>query len=413
LGWPNFMKRSETAKVLKLIYDQQLVSRTELAKQAGAAPSHMTSMVRRLLKEDLVIEAGFAPSGGGRRKVLLQVNPNLTHLVGIDIGTANSRIVMADFLGNVQTAKTFPTEIARGQDFVLSKVHEEVRCVLEQNPRIKGIGVASSGVIDHATGTVLFWPKVSGWKNVPLKEILEREYGLPVAVEDSTRAMAIAHRRFGGEKRLDNFVFVSVGMGIGSAIFIDGRLYVGHKGLAGELGHTTIDETGDPCSCGNRGCLEVFASGSAIINRVKIGLQQKATSSLVDVVKDDDSQLSVENIVAAAHSQDRLSERVLSEAGTHLGTALASIVNLLDPQKIILGGAVPRAAQGLFLDPMLRALRARALQQSLNSLDIIVSPLGTEAAAVGAIIIIASQILSNYGELSSLASRQPVKSKSS
>ena len=197
---------------------------------------------------------------------------------------------MADFLGNVQTVKTFPTEITRGQDFVLSRIHEEVRSLLAQNSRIKGIGVASSGVIEHGTGTVLFWPKVAGWKNVPLKEILEREHGLPVTVQDSTRAMAIAHRRFGGEKSLDNFVFVSVGMGIGSAIFIDGRLYLGHQGLAGELGHTTIDETGEPCSCGNRGCLEVFASGSAIINKVRLGLQQRVTTSLVEVI-DDDNQL--------------------------------------------------------------------------------------------------------------------------
>ena len=398
------MKRSETLKVLRLIYDELLISRTELAKHTGAAPSHISSIVRMLLKQGVLQEAGFAPSDGGRRKVLLQINPNLKHLIGIDIGTANCRVVVADLLGNVQSLKAFPTEISRGADYVLAQIHNEIGTLLRANPHIEGIGVASSGVIERSTGTVLFWPKVVGWKNLRLKEILEREHGLPVAVEDSTRAMAIAERRFGGGKGLNNFVFVSVGMGIGSAIFVDGRLYVGQEGLAGELGHTTIDETGEPCSCGNRGCLEVFASGSAIINKVRSGLQQGVSSTVAEIVENG-REFSVEDVVAAANAQDRLSERILSEAGTHLGTALGSIVNLLNPQKIIIGGAVPQSAQSFFLDPMLRAMKSRAFQQSLNCLEVTLSPLGPDAAAVGAVIIIASKLLSEYA--------RPARSKTS
>jgi len=380
------MKQADTADLLRRIYDEAQISRTELAAQTGFAPSHIGAMVRDLMKRGSLQESGFAPSKGGRRRVLLQINPDLAHFLGVDIGTANCRVVVADFLGKILSAETFPTEVADDKDYVLDRVHVEIARLLRQDRRIKGIGVAASGVIDRNSGTVLFWPKVKGWRNVPLKEIIERKHSLPVVVEDSTRTMAIAEQRFGQAKGLKDFVFVSVGMGVGAAIFVDGRLYTGTRGLAGELGHTTIDETGELCSCGNKGCLEVFASGWAIIRKVRMGLDQGVSSSIRDLLQDP-NRLSVEVIAAAAERGDRLAERTLSEAGMHLGTALANIVNLLNPQKVIFGGAVAEHAQQLLLEPVTRAMKARAFQHSLAGLEVAVSSLGNAAAARGATAI--------------------------
>jgi glucokinase len=313
--------------------------------------------------------------------------------VGVEIGTANCRIVVTDFSGRVLSFKKFPSGVSLGKDHVVELIHKEIKGILPQDGRIGGIGIAQSGVIDRETGTVLFWPKVRGWKDVPLKQIFEKEYGVPTILEDSARMWGIAEKHFGQAKGLSNFICVNVGMGIGSALFLNGQLYVGCGGLAGELGHTTIDENGDLCSCGNRGCLEVYSSGWAILNKVRAALKEGVDSNLLQLVAQDPEGLSIEAIVTAAQAHDRLSETVLTEAGIHLGTALAALANLLNPEKIILGAAVAQAAGPLLLNPLLNSLRRRAFQQSVRNVEVVVSQLGEEAAAVGAVLVVAEQII--------------------
>jgi predicted NBD/HSP70 family sugar kinase len=199
--------------------------------------------------------------------------------------------------------------------------------------------------------------------------------------------MAKAEQTFGLGKDLPQFVFVTIGMGIGCAIFVDGHLYEGADGLAGEFGHMTVEENGNLCTCGNRGCLELYSSASAIVGRVRAELGHGVGSSLGSEFGDHLDELTVEKIVAAAQAHDRLAERVITEAGMHLGTALAGIVNLLNPRKIILGGRVPQAASELFLSPLLYNLRHRALPQAVEKLEISVSQLGEESAALGAVLM--------------------------
>jgi predicted NBD/HSP70 family sugar kinase len=168
-----------------------------------------------------------------------------------------------------------------------------------------------------------------------------------------------------------------------SAIFFDGRLYGGRDGLAGELGHTTVADNGETCSCGNRGCLERYSSAAGILERVRAELERGVSSVLTEDTGADLSRLSIEGIVAAAQAHDRLAERFLSEAGMYLGTALASVVNLLNPEKVILTGRVPQTSGELLLRPLLYNLRQRALPRAVENLQVVVSQLGQEAAAVG------------------------------
>jgi predicted NBD/HSP70 family sugar kinase len=318
-------------------------------------------------------------------------------LIGVDIGTVNCRIAVTDFLGNVLSFKRFRSRAEEGPEPLLRLIHHEIQGYRREFPRIMALGVAQSGVIDRVTGTLLFWPKVGGWHDVPLKAILEREHGLPTIVEDSARTMAVAEQTFGQGRGLANFVHVLVGTGIGSTIFVDGELYIGSSGLAGELGHTTIDENGPLCSCGNRGCLEIYSSGWAIIKRVRAALSDGVTSTLSKVVAEHPEELSVEMIVSAVKAGDRLSQTVLSEAGIHLGTALAGLVNLLNPEKIILGGAVPRAAGEMLLNPLLYSLRGRAFQRSVSATDVVISELDDKASALGAVVMLAKDLLGKLG----------------
>ena len=318
-------------------------------------------------------------------------------LIGIDIGTVNCRVAVTDFLGNILAFKKFRSEAQEGPEHVLGLIHHEIQGYRREFPRITAMGIAQSGFIDHVTGTVVSWPKVRGWQDVPLKAILEREHGLPAIVEDSTRTMAVAEQAFGQGRGLSNFVHVMVGTGIGSTIFVDGNLYIGSSGLAGELGHTTIDENGTLCSCGNRGCLELYSSGWAIINRVRSALSDGVTSTLSKAVGEHPEQLSVEMIVEAGKSGDRLSQTILSEAGTHLGTALAGLVNLLNPEKIILGGAVPRVAGEMLLNPLLYFLRGRAFQRSVSAVEVVISQMDDNASVIGAVVMLAKDLLGKLG----------------
>ncbi len=388
------MRKTDPFDVLKPVYTMGPLSRVELAEMLNVSPSVVGDLIRRALDGGLLLEDGFAPSKGGRRPILLKANPDYAKLIGVDIGRWRTRIVVTDFASTVLTRKSFPTETSKGRDHVLETVHSELKFHLGQFPGVSAIGIAHSGVISPEAGTVLFWPMVEGWEKTPLRQIVEDTHGLPTfLVGDSVRAMAVTEERFGQGKGLRRFIVVDVGLGVGSAIYLDGHLQIGRDGLAGELGHTTVDEDGDPCSCGNRGCLELYASASAILRRVRSELELGIASSLAYEGRGRWEQLSLEAIVAAAKSHDRLAERVLSEAGMHLGTALASVVNLLNPEKVILAGKVPQVAGEIILGPMLYNLRQRALPLAVKDLPVVVSQFGEESAAVGMTLVAGEGVL--------------------
>ncbi len=386
------MRKVDPFELLGPIYTMGPLSRSDLAQIAKVAPSHVSIVVREMINGGLLIERGFVPSTGGRRRILLHVNPDAAQLIGIDIGRTNTTILVADLVGNVLARDWYPTEPSRGRDGLLKILHTEVRARLATFPRIAAIGIAHSGVVDSNAGKVLFWPMVEGWKDTPLRQLFEDTYGLPVSVDDRVRAMAFAEQRSGHLAGLRNFVFVYVGTGIMSAIFIDGHLYRGRNGLAGELGHTTVAEDGEPCSCGNRGCLERLSSAAAIVGRVRTELERGSSSILTREAGDHFDKISVEAIVEAAKSHDRLAERTVSEAAIHLGIALASVVNLLNPEMVILTGRVPQAAGELLMGPLLYNLRQRAFPEAVENLSVTVSKLGAEAAAVG-IALTAGELL--------------------
>jgi predicted NBD/HSP70 family sugar kinase len=382
------MRTSDLFNVLGPIYTEGPLSRSDLAEMMNIAPSQVGVLIRRALNDGCLIEDGYSPSSGGRRRVLLKANPGFANLVGIDIGRSHIRLVVTDFAGKILNYRALPSETDKGRDHVLGLVHEEVSFQLSNFPAVAAIGVTHSGVIDPRAGSVLFWPMVAGWENTPLRQIIEERHGLPTfMVGDSVRAMAITEARFGHGKGLHTFVLVSVGWGIGSAIYIDGHIHIGRHGLAGELGHTTVVEEGEMCSCGNQGCLELYSSALAIIRRVRSELERGVSSRLNQDVEGDLSRLSVEMIGAAAQAHDRLAERIVSEAGTHLGVALASMVNLLDPDKVILTGMVPQMAGDVLLGPLLYNLRQRALPLASADLPVVVSEFGDESAAKGMTLV--------------------------
>ena len=400
-------------RLLTLIYGNHHTSRIELAKMTGASVGSMTAMVKRLIRKGLVIESGKGRASLGRKPVSLSLRNELGHVVGVDLGSFLTRIVVADFSGNISYKSEMQTGMADGREAVIRRTFEAVHHAISETrispASLKGIGIAHSGVIDTQRGLVLCFPRpgqMTQWRNVPLRDMLEKEFGVPGALDDSARMMALAEKHFGLGRELQDALFIEVGMGVGASIFIDGKLYRGPGGSAGEFGHMTVEENGPLCSCGNRGCLEAMASCAAIIYSVRSAIEQGVNSKVPEMVDGNLDRVGVEVIVEAAKENDTLSFRVLHEAISRIGMMLADVINLLNPSCVVFAGPLFRHGGDFLLEQLKDVIRRRALEKSGSEARLRISSLGSEAAALGAVRLITEQVLEDlYHEKISLHAR--------
>jgi predicted NBD/HSP70 family sugar kinase len=293
-------------------------------------------------------------------------------------------------MASSSTNNKIETALSEGRVRVLRRVfecvHAAIRSVALPKNSLLGIGVAHSGVIDTSKGLVLSYPRpgqMAEWKNVPRESICEQEFKLPCLLQNSIRMRAAAEHVYGLGRDVDDFLYIGAGMGIGAAIFFAGKLYRGGGGKAGEFGHIAVDENGPLCSCGSNGCLESVASYAAIMQPVRVAMERGVDSRIRDLAHGDLSQISIEVIARADAENDSLAFRVLREAASYIAPSLADMVNLLNRRLMIRGPAlsgVPAASRR----PNSRRDSATALEKSANDVELMASPLGEEAGALGA-----------------------------
>ena len=275
--------------ILKLIQEQPSISRVELARAANMSTAAITAVVGSLWDHGLLVESETTSGKVEHRRIGLRLRPELRYVVGFDLGTINMRVAVTDLNGSPLAAQSVPTQMELGRPAVLERCFRAIReTISEANiefSSIKGIGFAFSGVMDVANGMILSYPRpglMESWRNVPLRKIVEDEFAIPCALEDSVRAIAITEHCQGAGTKFNDFVYVEVGIGIGSSIFINGELYRGCNGSAGEFGHITIDEDGPLCCCGSHGCLEALASSARVIENVRNALNKGVSSRVLD-----------------------------------------------------------------------------------------------------------------------------------
>jgi len=406
-------RKLKERSILRLIHSGFNISRFELARKTGVSPASITAIVKRLIKNGIVVEAAASRSSLGRRPVPLEIRAEVAYLVGVDIGSYYLRTLVTDINGNVVCRHQTETALSEGRDRVLKKTIQNVHGLIKKSglltASIKGIGIAHSGIIDSQKGVVLSFPRpgqLAEWKNIPLKALFEKEFGVPCLLEDSVRTAAAAESRFGLGKSLNDFLYIDVGMGIGAAIFFDGKLYRGKGGKAGEFGHITVDENGPLCSCGNNGCLETVASCAAIIRAARTAVEHGVDSTIVDLAGGNVDKISIELIAQAAAEKDSVAFRVLQGAASYIAAGLADLINILNPVQIIFGGALFRAAPQLLSDPFQRIIRQRTIQQLSNDVQLMVSSLDGGASALGASRLIAESILDDISIGSRRTARQ-------
>lgn len=389
--------QSRLLRLFRLIYFHSPVSRSELVEKTGYSAFLVSKMCDELIRKALVCETGPGSSTGGRPPTMLSVNPDLGRLVGVHIGTVNVRIAVTDISGAVLAYLKAPSRVEAGPEAALghliSLVQECMRRAGVTRGRLRGIGIGISGVLDRATGTTMFWPKVPQWVNVPVRQVFAQHFEVPVEIEDSPRTMAIGERRLGEAGRADPFIYITAGAGMGAAIFLKGALFTGAGGFAGEFGHVTVDAGGPMCSCGNRGCLEALVSASALIRRARTAVNEGLAIELWQLCQGDPARITVELIAQAASQGDRFSRNLLEQAGEHLGTGIVVLVNLFNPELIVVGGGLAMAAGSFLLPAVEHVVRQRALVQTAGQLRIQISSLDDSGWARGAALLVSEKAL--------------------
>ena len=359
-GSKDLIRDVNVALVLDTIRRQGPVSRIEVARRTGLSKSTVTGVVERLIRAGLVREVGTGTSAGGRRPILLDLDPSARWVVSVQLAPSQVTVALCDLKARIgrrhvsalpsRSADLDPAAPPGRSGAVLGSVIAAIETAVGQSgvpwERILGIGVAVPGVVDVASGMAVSSHFLT-WSRIPLREVLERRFSCPVVVDNDANTMALAEYWVGAGAGSRCFVGVTVGVGIGSGIVIEGRLFRGAIGGAGEIGHIPIEPDGPLCSCGRRGCLEAVAGDQGIV-RVARELGLEAATR--------------EEVVEAARRGDPRARRSLEWAAGHIGRALATVVNLLNPDVIVLGGEATLQAGPLLLDPVRESMKRHAFE---------------------------------------------------
>ncbi len=314
----------------------------------------------------------------------------LKPVVGIDLGGTNIVGILITQRGDILTKKRKKTFAQEGKDRVIAQVVGCINDLLEEgetlgvsSKEILGIGVGSPGPLNRKKGIVYYPPNLPGWENVPLRRILKDKVGISVFIENDANATALGEWWLGAGKNVNNLILLTLGTGIGGGIIIGGEVYHGSRDMGAELGHIVIKEGGMICGCGIRGCLEAYASATGVVKRARAAIKQGYKTILKSLVGDNPEGLTCELVFQAAREKDPLALWLVEETGRYLGVGIGSLVNVLNPEMVILSGGMIKAGD-LLLNPVRRFVKLFSMKALIEKVEIVPGNLGDEAGAIGA-----------------------------
>ena len=371
LGNSIVIKKWNLSNIFKAIRKQGSISRIELTEITGCSAGTVSNHVRTLIKKGFVIETKKGISSGGRKPIQLMINPHKAYIFSIEIEVNQIKIVMFDLEIKVITKSIIPITYKDDYKKTLEQVFFEMDKMREEKnlklDNLLGIGVAVPGLIDKEKGILEFAPNL-GWKNVYILKIFKDKFNLPVILDNEAKAAAIGEREFIYPK-INNMVFISINEGIGCGVILNGELYRGASGNAGEFGHIIIDNNGLVCHCGNKGCWETLASESYIVNRyLKLSNSNK--------------ELTKKEIYQIGKNGDKKIIEIFNEVGRNIGIGLVNIINGLSPELLVIGGGIVEIKDYIY-DEIIKKLEESALSISYKKVEIKFSELAGLAAVYG------------------------------
>ncbi|WP_026931972.1 ROK family transcriptional regulator [Glycomyces tenuis] len=378
------LKLGNRMRLLRTLYFDGPLTRRDLSPATGLSTASISNVTSDLIAEGVLREAGKLESDGGRPQILLEVDPGHAHVVGVDVGETHVRVELLDLGLTEQSSAQYALAPGRHDPATVARhIVAGVRAVLAESDgtQVLGVGVGMPGIVEYGPDGVIH-AKAFGWDEVPLgRTLMEHLAPLPVHVDNGAMTMGQAELWFGAGRGADNAVIALIGSGVGSCIVADGRLYRGSASSAGEWGHTTVEVRGRGCRCGCRGCLEAYVGAEGMIERYR----DRGGSPLPDVEEraleqllDDDSE--------AARS-------VVDETVEYLGAGLADLLNLFNPELIVIGGWAGLMLARRRMDDIVAAAGAYSLHQPFQTARIVSGRLGPDAVAKGAATLVIERFL--------------------
>jgi len=310
-------------------------------------------------------------------------------VLAIDLGGTKTMAAIVSHPPQIVARDYFLTLADKGVEAVTGRIFSAVdRLLSAENidpSQLHSISIAAAGAIDPERGLVTSSPNLPGWRDVPLRDIINKRYKVNTVLINDANAEALGEHRLGAGKGVSNLIFITIGTGIGGGIIINDRLYTGASGSAGEIGHITIDVNGPRCSCGNIGCWEMLASGRAMAREAKDRIRGGEKSILTEMVKGEIEEITTEKIGLVAGKGDSLALEVISRAATYLGIGMVNLVNTFNPEMIIVGGGVAKMGE-LLLEPARQVVRERAFKLAAEVVRIVPTQLGDDGGVLGGAI---------------------------
>ena len=317
---------------------------------------------------------------------------NAPVFIGIDLGGTTIKGALISGTGETIQETRFET-VQKGPDKLFDQVVEtaiKLRDHKSGGGQVGGIGVGIPGLVNRKTNRIEVIPNLPALSQIDITTELSRETGLPVILDNDANTAAYGELQVGASQGRHEVFFVTLGQGIGAGLIINGHIYRGAAGFAGEFGHMTIDPEGIECACGNIGCLETICSGPNIVRRTRERLYRDRTSSLSRLAIPRDREFTAEDIAHAAREGDEMAQVMMERTGMFLGIALAAVINLLNVEMVVMGGGVMEAGD-LILKPTIKETRRRAFPPSFNSSEIVIAKLGASAGMIGAALMARDQ----------------------
>nr|WP_033438228.1 ROK family transcriptional regulator [Saccharothrix sp. NRRL B-16314] len=397
------LRRQNRSTLLSMLFFDGPLSRYELAGRSGLSAATVSTVTGEMVDEGLVVEAGSVDSDGGRPRVLLRVNPDFGHVIGVDVGETGIKVELFD-LALTQLAALdhalSPSSPSAVASLIASSVRDVVDAAGVPASTVLGVGIGVPGTVEQGATAVVHAPTI-GWDGVRLEELVAdaSESAWPLYVENGAKTQGQAEMWFGAGRGAKHVVIALIGSGVGAAVVTDGGVYRGATSSAGEWGHTTIVYGGRPCRCGALGCLEAYVGAEGILDRYR-----KARGRALTGV---DEQSTVAALIEAA-AGSKTAARVLEETAGYLGAGIANLVNLFNPERIVLGGWAGQALGAHQLDRIVAATRAHALRHPYEQISIELGHLGPDAVAVGAATLPVAALLDRAADPRKLAVRADI-----
>jgi predicted NBD/HSP70 family sugar kinase len=386
------LRRQNRQLLLQQTYFAQPISRHELSQQLGLSPATVTNVVADLIEEELLLETGVEESQGGRPRTLLTVNSRYGYFIGVDVGETQTQVELFDLNLRRLSGVHFPTE---GDDLaaqVVSHITQGVAFVLESaalgEERVLGVGIGVPGVVERGDDELVQAPSW-GWEPVPLKARLREQIALPIYIDNGAKAMAQAELWLGAGRSVESMAVLLIGTGVGASMIADGQIYRGATNSAGEWGHAKIMLDGWPCRCGGQGCLEAYVGAPGIMRQFR---ELAPTFPLPE-----DQEQAIAAIVAAYHDGQAAALQTIKQTAEYLGVSLGNLINLFNPELVILGGWAGLQIGPLMLTEMARVAGTCALPRPFEVVSFGMCELGLDAVCKGAATLVLEQFLSASG----------------